>query len=76
MRMPASRVPREFRLLREANAVRGRLHAEVPDLTRVPHGLEENRRYRRLAARELHRHLAPRLHRQRIVEELAHLGER
>ena len=50
-----ARLPRELRLLREADAVGRRLHAEVADLARVADGVEEDRRDRRLAAGELHR---------------------
>ena len=45
-------------------------------LGRVAHGVEEDRRDRRLAAGELHGHLPPRLDRQRVVQELLHLVER
>ena len=71
MRMPGlARLAREVRLLGEADAVGRGLDAEVADLPGVAHGIEEDRRDRRLAAGELHRHLPPRLHRQRIVEQL------
>ena len=66
----------EVRLLREADAVGGRLHAEVADRARVSDRVEEDRRDRRLAARELHRHLPPRLDPDRIVEQLLDLVER
>src|SRR2546422_165171 len=51
---------RELRILGELDAVGRRLDAVVADLARVAHGVEEVRRDRRLAAGELHRHLAPR----------------
>ena len=59
---------RELRALRELDAVGRRLHAVVADLARVAHRVEEVRRDRRLAARELHRHLPPRLDADRVVE--------
>ena len=67
---------RERRILREADAVGRGLDAEVADLPRVAHGVEEDRRDRRLAAGKLHRHLAPRLDRQRVVEQLPDLAHR
>ena len=77
MRMPASRAwCANSGVLREADAVGGRLHAEVPDLARVADRVEEDRRNRRLAAGELHRHLPPRLDADRIVEQLLDLVQR
>ena len=61
---------REVRLLREPDAVRRALDGEVADLLRVARRLEEMGRDRRLAARELHGELAPRLDRRRVVEDL------
>jgi hypothetical protein len=58
------------------NAVGRGLDAEVADLPRIAHGVEEDRRDRRLAARELHRHLPPRLDADRIVEQLLDVGQR
>ena len=58
----------EFLRLRELNAVRRRLHRVVAHLARVRDRVQEVRRQRRLAARELHRHLAPRLDRDRVVQ--------
>ena len=60
---------REIRALGELDAVGRRLHAVVADLARVAHRVEEVRRERRLAARELHRHLPLRLDRDRVVEQ-------
>ncbi len=62
--------PRELRLLREADAVRRALDREVADLACVARGLEEERRDRGLAARELDGHLALRLDRDGVVEDL------
>ena len=77
MRRPASRAAfANCRLLRQADAVGRRLHAEVADLGRVAHGVEEDRRDGRLAAGELHRHLPPRLDGQRIVQQPLHVVER
>ena len=51
MRMPAStRLACERRILREANAVGRRLHAEVTNRARVTNRIEEDGRDRRLAA--------------------------
>ena len=61
---------RELRALGELDAVCRRLHRVVPDLARVAHGVEEIRRHRRLAARELHRHLPARLDGDRVIENL------
>ena len=60
----------ELRALGELDAVGRRLHAVVADLARVADRVEEVRRHRRLAAGELHRHLPPRLDRDRVVEHL------
>ena len=61
---------RELGTLGELDAVGRRLHAVVADLARVADRIEEVRRHRRLAAGELHRHLPPRLDRDRVVEHL------
>ena len=58
----------ELRALGELDAVGRRLHRVVADLLRVAHRVEEVRRHRRLAPRELHRHLAARLDRDGVVE--------
>ena len=55
------RLLRELRALGELDAVGRRLDAVVADLARVADRVEEVRRDRRLAARELHRHLPARL---------------
>ena len=67
------REPRELRLLREANAVGRALHAEIADLARVARRLQEMRRERRLAARELHAHLPARLDGERVVQDFLDL---
>ena len=59
---------REFLALGELDPVRRRLHRVVAHLLRVAHGIQEVRRHRRLAARELHRHLPAGLQRDRVVE--------
>ena len=56
---------REVRALGELDAVRRGLDRVVADLARVADGVEEVGRQRRLAARELHRHLPARLDRDR-----------
>ena len=61
---------RELRALGELDAVGRRLHAVVANLARVADRVQEVRRHRRLAARELHRHLAARLDRDGVVEDL------
>src|SRR4030095_9142799 len=61
---------RGLRALREFDAVGRGLHAVVADLARVADSVEEIRREGRLAARELHRHLAARLDGDRVVENL------
>ena len=79
VRDPQARLARRFRergVLRQADPVGRRLHAEVTDLGRVAHGVEEDRRNGGLAAGELHGHLPPRLDRQRIVQKPLHLVER
>ena len=58
----------EFQTLREFDSVGCGLHAVVSHFAGVAHGIQEIRRQRRLAARELHRHLTPRLDRDRVVE--------
>ena len=63
-------------VLREVNAVCRRLCAVIADLPRVGDGVEKDRRDGRLAARELHRQLASRLDRQRVIENPLHLVER
>ena len=60
----------ELGALRELDAVGGRLDAVVADLARVADGVEEVGRHRRLAARELHRHLPARLDGDGVVEDL------
>ena len=55
------RLEGELRLLRETQAVRGRLHAPIADLLRVATGVQEVGRDRRLATAELHGHLTARL---------------
>ena len=60
--------PGEFLALRELDPVGRRLHRVVADLLGVAHGVEEVRRHRGLAARELHRHLTSWLQRDRIVQ--------
>ncbi len=60
---------RELRALRELDAVGRRLHRVVADLLGITHRIQEVRRHRRLAARELHRHLALRLERDGVVEQ-------
>ena len=60
----------------EAQAVGGRLHHLVADLLRVPAGGEEVRGERRLPARELHRHLPPRLEGDGVVEDVLDLLHR
>ena len=59
----------ELRTLRELDAVRRRLNAVVADLARIPNRIQEIRGKSGLAARELHRHLPPRLDRNRVVEQ-------
>ena len=60
---------RELLVLREFDAVGRRLDAVVADLLRIADRVEEVRRQRRLAARELHRHLPLRLDRDGVVEQ-------
>ncbi len=72
----AARPDRELRILGEADAVRRALDGEVTGVARIGHGVEEDRRDRRLAARELDRQLAPRTDGQRVVQDLSYLGER
>jgi hypothetical protein len=60
----------ELEALGELDAIGGRLHAAVAHLARVSHGVQEVRRHRRLAARELHRHLPLRFDGDRVVEDL------
>ena len=72
VRVPQPRLGRRLRelgALGELDPVGRRLDAAVPDLLRVAHRVEEVRRHRRLAARELDRHLALRLERDRVVEQ-------
>ncbi len=59
---------REVEALGELDAVGRRLHRVVADLARVANRVEEVRRQRRLAARELHRHLALGLDGDGVVE--------
>ena len=58
----------ELRVLGELDAVGRGLHRVVADLPAILHGLEEVRRHGRFAARELDRHLAPRLDLDRVVQ--------
>ncbi len=51
----------EFLALGELDTVGGRLDRVITDLAGIGDGVEEVRRQGRLATRELHRHLAPRL---------------
>ena len=51
----------KFETLREFDAVGGCLHAVIAHLAGITHGIHEMRRDRRLAARELYRHLPLRL---------------
>jgi hypothetical protein len=67
------RLERELRLEGEAQAVRRRLDHLVADLLRVGTGLDEVRREGRLSARELDRHLPPRLERDGVVQDLLDL---
>ncbi len=69
------RLEGELGLEGEAEAVGGRLDVIVADLFGVAGRLQEVRRDRRLAAGELHRHLAARLERDRVVEDLLDLVE-
>ena len=63
-------LPREVRILGEADSVGRALHREVAELARVADRGQEVRRERRLPAGELHRELPPRLDRGRVVEQL------
>ena len=58
----------EFLALGELDAVGGRLHAVVADLAGIAHGVEEERAHGRLAAGELHGHLAARLDLGGVIE--------
>ena len=58
----------EFGVLRELDAVGRRLDAVVADLAGIADRVEEVRRNRRLAARELHRHLPARLDGDGVVQ--------
>src|SRR5208282_2607088 len=58
----------EFKTLRELDSVGCRLHAVVSHFTRVANRVQEVRRQRRLATRELDRHLPLRLHGDRVVQ--------
>ena len=60
---------REILALGELDAVRRGLHAVVTDLARVADRVEEVGMHGRLAAGELHRHLAARLDHQRVIED-------
>ncbi len=60
----------ELGALGELDAVGRRLHAVVADLAGVANRVQEVRRHRRLAARELHRHLPARLDGDGVVEHL------
>ena len=59
---------RELLRLRKLDPVGRRLHRLIAHLAGIRHRVQEVRRKRRLAARELHRHLAPRLDRDRVVQ--------
>src|SRR6185503_7121306 len=60
----------ELRLLGEADAVRRALDAEIANLARVSHGIEEVRAECGLPAGKLNAELAPGLHAQAVVEDL------
>src|SRR5688500_14379669 len=60
----------EIFALGELNAIRRRLNAVVTNLARVFDRFDEVRRDRRFTTGELHRHLASRLDRDRVVENL------
>jgi hypothetical protein len=62
------RLLRELQALCKLDAVGRSLHAVVPNLACVPHRIQEVGRQRRLAARELYRHLPARLDRDRVVQ--------
>src|SRR3989442_88330 len=64
---------REVGLQGEAQAVGGGLDQAVADLLRIRARGQEVRGERGLAARELHRHLPPRLERDGVVEDLLDL---
>ncbi len=63
----------ELLALRELDAVSRGLHAVVTDLPRVGDRIEEIRAHRRLAAAELHGHLAARLDLQRVIQDFLNL---
>src|SRR5205823_2728463 len=64
----------EFPVLREANAVRRALHAEVTDLAGVRDGAQEMGGERGLAAGELDGQLPSRLDGERVIEDLLDLA--
>ena len=64
----------ELRILGEADAVAGALHAEVPDLTRIRDGSQEMWTQRGLPTGELHAELTLWFDRQTAVEDLLDLG--
>jgi len=63
----------ELGALGELDAVGGRLHRGVAHFARVADGVQEVGRERRLAARELHRHLALRLDGDGVVQQRANI---
>ena len=64
------RLARKLDVLRKADAVGRALHAVVAQLSRVLDRPDEVRRKSRLAAGELHRHLAARFDPHRVVQDL------
>jgi hypothetical protein len=63
----------KFLALGKLDAVGRRLHAVVADLARIANRIEKARVHGRLAAGELHRHLAPRLDLQSVIEDFLNL---
>src|SRR5438105_1751909 len=63
----------EFFALRELNSIGCRLNRVVSNLARVTNCFDKVRRDSRFATRELDRHLATRLNRNRVVENLLDL---
>ena len=57
-------------VLGKLDTVRGRLHAVEAELARIANRVDEVGRHGRFAARELHRHLTPRLDLHGVVENL------
>src|SRR4051812_15856032 len=64
-----SSLGREFGTLGKLYAIGCRLHAVIAELTGVTNSVKEIRRECGLASRELHRHLAPRLDGNCVVEQ-------